>query len=78
MAEYRVTVPASGLWSLAVGPVAPGDTPILVRQALGGEVSDGVAAIIRRGPAPPEAPWLLAGGIWNDAGAWRDGAVWAE
>ena len=24
------------------------------------------------------APWLLAGGVWNDAGQWDDSAVWED
>jgi len=24
------------------------------------------------------SPWLLAGGVWNDAGAWSDAAVWED
>ena len=78
MPEYRVTVPASGLWSLPVGPVAVGDTAIAVRQEKAGEVSDAVAATVRRGPAPPVAPWLLAGGVWSNAGAWRNDATWTN
>jgi hypothetical protein len=78
MPEYRVTVPASGLWSLPVGLVASGDTPISVRQAKAGEVSEAVAAVIRRAPGPPQAPWLLAGGVWSNAGAWRNDAVWTN
>ena len=32
----------------------------------------------RHNPAAESEGWLLAGGLWNDAGAWDDAAMWED
>jgi sugar lactone lactonase YvrE len=33
---------------------------------------------LRVGAAAPAAPWLINGGVWNDAGVWDDTATWDD
>lgn len=30
------------------------------------------------GTPPPSGPWILATGIWDDAGTWIDTDVWID
>lgn len=78
MPVVTIRAPASGIWRVALEPVAEGDTAIAVRQRLSGAVSEPSAAVVRRAAGPAPRPWLLAGGVWSNAGAWRNDAIWTN
>jgi len=54
-----------------------------------GPVRSAIFSVVRPVPLKPAAPfafgrmrqgptWLLAGGVWSDAGEWSDGATWND
>lgn len=62
------TTDGSGAWSYSASGLANGDVitaSASVTVSSGGTVARAAAAV-----------WLLAGGVWNDAGVWSDSSNW--